>query len=115
MSRRKSLAPCSVKGCPTLSRQNRCDAHRKAAEAKRGSSAERGYGTDWRKVRTIYLTRFPYCQDKAGCINPATDVHHIHGEGPRGDNSDESLQALCHSHHSKQTAQHQPGGFVRSE
>jgi 5-methylcytosine-specific restriction enzyme A len=94
---------------------NRCEKHEQAADLKRGTAAERGYGSDWRKIRRVYLQRHPYCQDAEGCINPATDVHHLHGLGPKGDNSDASLQALCHSHHSKITSQEQPGGWNRRD
>lgn len=42
------------------------------------------------------------------------DVDHIDGSGPRGDNSDANLMALCHSHHSRKTAL-KDGGFGRRD
>lgn len=112
---RKHLAPCTVPGCPTLTRQSRCPEHAREADRKRGTAAQRGYGSEWRKIRKNYLARFPFCQDPEGCIERATDVHHIDGGGPLGDNSDENLEALCHAHHSRRTIREQPGGFVRPE
>jgi 5-methylcytosine-specific restriction endonuclease McrA len=43
------------------------------------SSAARGYGADWRKLRAIILTREPLCRACAerGLTVPATDVDHI--------------------------------------
>lgn len=108
---RKRLAPCTVQGCPTLTRTNRCPEHEREADLKRGTAAERGYDGRWRKIRADYLKRHPFCQDPEGCIEKATDVHHIDGAGPFGDNSDTNLEGLCHAHHSKRTAVEQPGGW----
>ncbi len=112
---RKSLSTCVVKGCPTLTRDSKCPEHRREADRKRGTASERGYGYEWRKIRKAYLERHPICQDREGCIAPATDVDHIDGEGPFGDNSDENLRALCHSHHSRRTARDQKGGWNRPQ
>jgi 5-methylcytosine-specific restriction enzyme A len=108
---RKALAPCSVSGCPTLTRTNRCEKHEREADLKRGTSVERGYDHRWRKVRAAFIRANPVCQDPEGCIADATDVDHIDGEGPRGDNSPENLRSLCHHHHSRRTAEDQPGGW----
>ena len=108
---RKHLAPCAVHGCPELTRQHKCAKHRAESEAKRGTATERGYGTEWKQIRASYLERHPYCQDPEGCIARATDVHHLDGEGPFGDNSDSNLEGLCHTHHSQRTAAEQPGGW----
>jgi 5-methylcytosine-specific restriction enzyme A len=91
--------------------KHKCDKHSREADRRRGTATERGYGTEWRKIRKAYLQRHPYCEDAEGCIAPATDVHHLHGLGPKGDNSDASLQALCHSHHSRITAREQGGAW----
>lgn len=108
---RKSLSPCSVKGCPTLTRSSRCTEHEREADRKRGTSSERGYDYAWSKIREAYLAKHPFCEDPEGCIAASTDVHHRDGSGPRGDNSDANLEALCHEHHSRRTAQDQKGGW----
>ena len=117
MSRRKALSPCSVKGCPTLTRNNRCPEHEREADLKRGTAAERGYDATWRKTRKVFLHQHPYCQDRAGCINPATDVHHIDGLGPLGPQGHDhgNLMALCHEHHSRITAAEVGGWNVRPD
>ena len=78
----------------------------------RPSSRERGYGSEWQQIRQRYLTAHVICENPEGCINPATDVDHIDGKGPRGDNDDLNLRALCHSCHSRKTVR-QDGGFGR--
>lgn len=117
LTRRKALSPCSVKGCPTLTWSNRCDEHQREAEAKRGSSVERGYDTAWRRTRAAYLKAHPYCQDHGGCIAPATDVHHLDGLGPKGPQGHDwqNLQGLCHAHHSRITAREVGGWNVRPD
>lgn len=116
MARRRPM-PCTVKGCPALTTKGRCDKHRSEAEAKRGNSTQRGYDSAWRKTRAEYLRVHPFCQDEAGCIEPATDVHHIDGLGPRGPlgHDFDNLMALCHAHHSQITSREQPGGIVRRD
>lgn len=51
------------------------------------------------------LKREPFCRRcrREGKYIPATDVHHIDGSGPRGNNSFSNLEPLCHSHHSAET------------
>jgi 5-methylcytosine-specific restriction enzyme A len=112
---RKALAPCSVSGCPTLTRNNRCPDHEREADRKRGTASERGYDHNWQKIRKSYLERHPFCEVAEGCIAPATDVDHIDNMGPRGDNSDRNLMALCHSHHSRKTSRETPGGWNRRD
>lgn len=47
----------------------------------RGTTSERGYGTDWQKVRAVQLKQFPVCQcdrcREMGRVKPADTVHHI--------------------------------------
>lgn len=80
---------------------------------ERPSSSRRGYGTHWRRVRASYLRRHPICEED-GCEADAVDVDHIDGSGPRGDNSDANLRALCKPHHSSKTVKHD-GGFGRRD
>ena len=71
------------------------------SDAKRPTSAERGYGTKWRQARAIYLASHPDC---ARCGSPATVVDHIVPH--RGDmklfwrrSNWQPLCASCHSSH----------------
>lgn len=106
--------------CHRLTESTRCEKHRKAKrkaeDARRPSSSQRGYDARWRKTRAAYLSLHPVCEDEAGCIEPATDVHHLDGQGPKGERGHDhsNLQALCHAHHSRVTAREQPGGWSTS-
>lgn len=108
---------CLEPGCSARVEQGRCDTHRKAYrkahDTHRPSASARGYGAKWRRTRAEYLRTHPICEDEAGCIQPATDVHHIDGLGPRGPrgHDDSNLMALCHAHHSQITAVEQAGGW----
>ena len=114
---RRSLSPCSVSGCPTLTMKHKCDKHSREADRKRGTATERGYGKQWRQTRKVFLDRYPCCQHTDGCINQATDVHHVDGLGPKGPlgHDEGNLMAFCHSHHSQITSQEQPGGWHRRD
>lgn len=100
------LRACTV--CGRLTEQKRCPDHRCDT---RPPPEERGYDEAWQRVRRRVLRARPICEEP-GCTLPATDVHHIDGRGPRGDNSDGNLRALCHSHHSRITAA-ENGSFGR--
>jgi 5-methylcytosine-specific restriction protein A len=113
---RKSLSPCATKGCPTLTRESYCEQHygevRRELDSRRPNSAERGYDATWRKTRGAFIKTHPVCQDEAGCIATATDVHHLDGLGPKGPRGHDwsNLQSLCHSCHSKVTAREKRQG-----
>jgi 5-methylcytosine-specific restriction protein A len=109
---------CSEPGCPELvERSGKCETHdkesRREREAGRASASARGYDTEWRKTRATFLAKHRICEDPGGCIEPATDVDHIDGLGPKGPRGHDpsNLRALCHSHHSKRTARDQPAGW----
>jgi 5-methylcytosine-specific restriction protein A len=114
-----SLSVCAQPRCPSLvpKGQTRCERHRKEKrrreDKRRPSAAKRGYDAKWRKTRAAYLKAFPICEEEHGCIEWATDVHHLDGLGPMGPRGHdwENLQALCHRHHSEETARSQPGGW----
>jgi 5-methylcytosine-specific restriction protein A len=78
----------------------------------RPSARERGYDSEWEATRSIYLDRLPFCHYK-NCRQYAQHVHHLDGQGPNGPRGHDfsNLQGLCAPHHSKITAQEQPGGF----
>lgn len=101
---------CTV--CGALSEGVRCSRH--VQRTKRPSATRRGYGVRWRAERVRYLAAFPICQDPEGCLEPAVDVHHRDGLGPRGPRGYDwaNLQGLCRSHHAKLTAAEKPAGWA---
>lgn len=100
MSPRRAARPCAHPGCPNLVRgANRrfCDEHQseewKRQDARRGSSAQRGYDARWREVRDRYLQSHPVCER---CQRrPATIVHHIVRKAKGGSDDPMNLQAVC--------------------
>lgn len=46
---------------------------------KRGTTAERGYGNDWRKLSERFRANNPLCQrcEEMGLVTPSEHVHHI--------------------------------------
>lgn len=118
---------CNVPGCPEFTQASKCDAHRREAEARRGSARERGYDAEHeRRFRRPVLQRDPTCV--------CTDVDHGHGS-PCGQpsrhadhypqdrralvqagldpNDPKHGRGLCGPCHSSETAHHQPGGWNR--
>ncbi len=93
--------PCLNSGCPELVESGRCARHSKQADAQRGSSTERGYGSDWEVVRLVVLRRDLYtCKIQTHCRGArATEVDHIRpiGEYPEGRLLMSNLQAACKS------------------
>lgn len=65
------------------------------------SSAKRGYGWRWQRLRLMVLARRPLCAD---CARPAVDVHHQIKLRDGGPDSFENLLGLCHRCHSRRTA-----------
>lgn len=94
------LRVCAEPGCPNLTPTgSRCPEHR----PWRPSAHKRGYGARWQRTRTRVLRSHPDCDL---CGRPATQVHHIDGQGPNSPNghNPSNLQPLCHSCHSRITA-----------
>ena len=97
---RRAARPCAHPGCPNLVRgRNRrfCDEHQslewKRQDARRGSSAERGYGSKWREVQAAYLQSHPLCERCGRTM--ATLVHHIVRKRDGGSDDPINLMALC--------------------
>jgi 5-methylcytosine-specific restriction protein A len=95
--------PCRVPGCPSI---GVCAKHanspaRRLYNDQRGSSAQQGYGSRWRKQRAEYIKKHPYC---VTCGRPATDVDHIHPRRMGGADHETNYRALCHACHSRKTA-----------
>ena len=74
-------------------------------DAKRGTSAERGYNWTWHKVRNMKLAENPICEccEKNGKITIAVLVHH-RDRNPRNNmkNNLESLCGMCHQEEHKE-------------
>ena len=104
----KPKKPCAHRGCPDLTSERYCEAHKKA-DMKRYNRYERDpksakrYGSQWRKIRREYLAAFPLCEicKDEGRLTPATTVHHRKPLSQGGTNSFENLQALCGPCHSR--------------
>lgn len=104
------LKPCSWPGCPELTHSRHCDRHTrqesKDIDARRGSSASRGYGARWRRIRDQVLREEPLCREckEKGRVEPARDVDHVVSKLVGGTDDRSNLQALCHACHSRKTA-----------
>lgn len=100
--------PCRRRGCSALTRNANgyCDEHQADAAPWRHdkSSAERGYGTRWRKLREIVLRRdagICRCAECArlGRVRIATEVDHIRPKAEGGTDDLSNLRAIakeCH-------------------
>lgn len=104
----KPLGPCRAPRCPRRAQPGSryCAEHhtaeRKAYDAERGSSARRGYGHRWRKLRKLILARDPICRI---CGEQAsTDVDHVVPRRRGGRDTAANLQGLCASCHARKTA-----------
>jgi 5-methylcytosine-specific restriction protein A len=109
--------------------------HRKASDARRGSSSERGYNHKWQKARATFLARSPWCVDCCSIAGidaalPETVADECMAHGVRlpwativdhivAHKGDQTLfwdtsnwQSLCKTHHDQKTAR-EDGGFGR--
>ncbi|PJN24049.1 holin [Kitasatospora sp. CB02891] len=117
MARRRALTVCSVPGCPEYTAAGRCDDHRREADARRGTARQRGYGRGHEAFRRAVLARDPVCV--LCCTAPS--LHADHHPLSRRELVDAGLdpdepkrgRGLCQPCHSRETAQHQPGGWNR--
>lgn len=109
---RTQIRVCSVAGCPELTTSGKCAAHTAQAhaafDATRESSAERGYGGRWRRIRVAFLARFPIC---ALCGAPSQVPDHwpitrreLVARGIANPDADEHLRPLCIPCHNSETA-----------
>ena len=96
---------CLIPACPYPAiRGGRCELHTKERERPPARPGAKVYALKrWKLTRQAYLLDHPLCEHE-GCGEIATDVHHridiVDGGDPW---AQENLQALCHSHHSKET------------
>lgn len=111
--------PCKYCRRPTTNANGFCDDHqdkykdpRRLYDDRRGSPSKRGYDAAWTKFRAWYLANNPLCVmcQKEGLLTPANEVHHIKPLIEGGARLDENnCMALCHSCHSKITAEWRGG------
>lgn len=73
----------------------------RAAYAERGSRAERGYPSNWEKVRLHVLRRDPSCKGCEAALS--TECDHIKPLERGGTNHPDNLQGLCKPCHSIKT------------
>ncbi|ASS66387.1 5-methylcytosine-specific restriction enzyme A [Paenibacillus sp. RU4T] len=106
--------PCSKPGCPALTTGRFCQSHTKQDDRQRGTAAQRGYDSKWRKARVGFLIKHPLCVTctAEGAVGAATVVDHIVPH--QGDKvlfwDRNNWQGLCKLHHDRKTAQ-EDGGF----
>ena len=91
--------------CPDCSAQ-----WRRASDARRGSSSQRGYGSKWQRARAEFLKHHHWC---VTCGKPANVVDHI--KPHRGDQAlfwnKSNWQPMCdHCHSSTKQREENRGG-----
>lgn len=110
---RKPLRPCRHPGCPELTRDGWCPAHRPKQAARRESAAwHKWYSLPiWADMRQRQFLIEPFCRECArrGIRTIATDVDHVMDH--KGDwalfTDRGNLQSLCHACHSRKTMREQ--------
>jgi 5-methylcytosine-specific restriction protein A len=80
----------------------------------RRKTAERGYGSTWKKLRRLIAAQRPAVCVRCGRADVSARMHldHIRPLGQGGSNDPANLQWLCASCHSQKTAT-EDGGFGR--
>jgi 5-methylcytosine-specific restriction protein A len=101
--------PCPSPRCHKMvTRAGRCEDHQVEPwlSSKGKSTAERGYGWKWKKVRLVALSRDSYlCQEcqRNGALSKATEVDHILNKARGGDDSLDNLESICKPCHKVKT------------
>jgi len=104
----KPRRPCRIRDCPRLTddASGLCPEHLREAQRRyderRGTANARGYNSNWRRARALYLAGHPLCEDceERGVITIAQMVHHKDGNAQNL--APENLRALCNQCHSRQ-------------
>lgn len=91
------------KQCPLCA-----DSRRKAADARRGTASQRGYGADWKALRAQLMPPGTRCA--CGCGKLASHLDHIVPRARGGTDDPSNLQPLARGCHSRKTAA-EDGGF----
>ena len=103
---------CRKQGCKNVTTDSSgyCDTHKACGwqrHQKGKTSSQRGYGSQWRKLRLIVLERDKYlCQEclKRGLYVTASTVDHVIAKAHGGNDDLLNLQSLCYSCHKTKTA-----------
>lgn len=128
------LYSCPVVGCKnrttTPGKCAKCvTSQRKRTDRRRGSSTERGYGSEHRKARAEVLAKWPTCMCREDChwhsrgdynglcgLESVVADHYpwtkreLHSVG-RNDNDPVYMRGLCVRCHNRHTGKTSPGGF----
>lgn len=99
---------CRHPGCSAVARAPYCAKHASQhgwSDPRRGTAAERGYGTAWRKLSELKRRRDPLCVncERNGLVTPATCVDHIKPKSQGGTDDWANLQSLCDDCHRAKT------------
>lgn len=84
-----------------------------ARERLHGNRHQRGYGTEWDKIRLIILKRDKYlCQTcyQQGIITPANIVDHVIPKAQDGTDDHDNLSTICNPCHKAKTARESRSG-----
>jgi 5-methylcytosine-specific restriction protein A len=109
----KAGVPCKTPTCNGVAHNgecSKCGSQRRdkdrAYDTHRGTAAQRGYDSTWRKVRRMQLSNEPLCFDckAGGRVTIGVEVHHVIAKRDNGSNSFDNLMTLCKSHHSQRTS-----------
>ncbi len=106
---------CGTPRCPNLAPAGkpRCGScstsHETKDRARRGSSAERGYGSRWQKYRLRFLAEHPLClecsEEQPPRVTAATVVDHV--KAHKGDPvlmwDPKNHRPACKPHHDRRT------------
>lgn len=102
------IRPCASQPCPEFAGPSgRCSKHETAKGRERGTTKERGYGSDWEKVRAAKIVTDPICEIRSHCQGMvATEVDHKLPVRVRPDLRLvwSNLQSTCHTCHAFKTA-----------
>lgn len=107
---RKPKRPCRYPGCTDFAEDGEqyCPKHKKLMEKHyddftRGYNGHKRYGSQWRKIRTRYVHKHPFCEEclKHGRYVLVEEVHHIVPISEGGTNDESNLMSLCRSCHEK--------------
>ena len=116
----KPLRPCSHPGCPELTANRYCEAHKKLTDKQynhyqRNPASRKRYDHAWRRIRAAYIASHPLCEEckRAGRLTPANEVHHVVPLTDGGTHDTTNLMSVCKSCHSSITARE--GGRWRSQ
>jgi len=82
---RRPRVPCNYPGCPELveAGQRYCTRHKRQEQKRyddeRGTAAQRGYGSRWRRYTLLFKKQHPLCAEceRQGRVTPVYLVDHI--------------------------------------